>query len=558
MLCASCRRQLARATVCATCGTPVPGASAPLELVLADGTRVVLVGELTIGRSRASSLWLDDPSVSRDHARICAGTGAPVLEDARSSYGTYVDGAPVAEPVALRDRSLIRVGNQRLEVQAHRDEQAAGRTLVVPAGASVLLSAVGSASLQPAQTAHGQRPRLRSGYALKRLDASEDGRRWVVRDLRGERFLSVSDNDAQLLVLLDGSRSLADLVAEAESAFGQLGAVRLARLLADLGEREMLAGVQAGASDEPQPRVAGRLQHLLRTRERSIDGVGAFFDWVYRHGGWLAFTRTALVALAAIAIAGLGAWIALMVGRYGTPFVVAERLVLGGLVFLAGRGLLVVFHELAHGLAMESVGRRVQRAGVKSIFIFPYAFVDTSEVWFESRRRRVAVSAAGPLSDVTLAGSFAILCLLLAPGTIRDVAFQVAFAGYVAAFFNLNPFLERDGYHMLVDRLGVPRLRARAREALRRRLSGEPAHDVEPAIGRYAVAGLAWSLAAAGIVIAMSLRFAPIMTQYAPPLVVWIVLATLWAALFVPVVLLVGPPLWARVRRRQSSQTEDS
>jgi putative peptide zinc metalloprotease protein len=548
MLCATCRRQLARATVCTACGTPAPGASAPLELVLADGTRVPLVGELTIGRSRGSALWLDDPSVSRNHARIRAGHGgAPMLEDAQSSYGTFLDDARVTLPVPLRDGARIRVGNQRLEIQAHRDGDAAGRTIVVPLGASLLLPVAGAASLQPAETAQGRRPRLRSGYALKRLDASEGERRWVVRDLRSESFLRISDRDAQLLRLLDGTRSLADLVGEAESAFGQMGAVRLARLLADLGERGMLSGVESSTALETAA-PEGRVRRLLKTRERSVDGVGAFFDWVYRHGGWVLFTRPALVALLAVAIAGFGAWIALIVGRYGTPFVVAHRLVIGGLVFLVGRGLLVALHEFAHGLAMESVGRRLQRAGLKSIFIFPYAFVDTSEVWFEPQRRRFAVSAAGPLSDFVLAGAFSILSLTLAVGTVRDVTFQIAFAGYVAAFFNLNPFLERDGYHILADRLGVPGLRARAREQLRQRLSGEASGDVDPALTRYAVAGLGWSLAAAGLAIVMSLRFEPVLVQYAPQTVVWVVLGTLWAALFVPVLIIVGPPLVARMR----------
>ena len=548
MLCTTCRRQLARATVCATCGTPAPGAGAPLELVLADGTHVPLVGELTIGRSRGSALHLDDPSVSRNHACIRAGAnGAPLLEDAGSSYGTFLDDVRVTDAVVLRDGARIRVGNQRLEVQAHRDDDAAGRTIVVPVGASLLLPAGGAASLQPAETTQGQRPRLRSGYALKRLDASEGDQRWVVRDLHDDGFVRISDHDAQLLRLLDGTRSLGDLIAEAERAFGQLGAVRLARLLADLGERGMLAGVEGGAApDAPAPQ--GVMRRLLKTRERSVGGVGPFLHWVYRHGGWVLFTRPALVAVVALAVAGFGVWVALVVGRYGTPFVVAHRLVLGGLVFLAGRALLVGVHELAHGLAMESVGRRVRRAGVKLIFIFPYAFVDTSEVWFEPRHRRFAVSIAGPLSDLAIAGVFSILCLTLAPGTIRDVTFQVAFAGYVAAFFNLNPFLERDGYHILSDRLGVSRLRARAREELRRRLSGERAQDVDPALTRYAIAGLGWSLAAAGIAIALSLRFQPVMVKYASATVVWVVLATVWAALLIPVAVVVGPPLLARVR----------
>lgn len=550
MLCTTCRRQVARATVCATCGTPAPGIGAPLELVLADGTRVPLLGELTIGRSRASALWLDDPSVSRNHARIRDDRdGVLLLEDAGSTYGTFLDDVRVSAPVALRDGSRMRIGNQRLEVQAHRDDDASGRTIVVPIGASLMLPAVGAASLQPAETVQGRNPRLRSGYALKRLDASEGDRRWIVRDLHGRGFLRISDRDAQLFRLLDGSRSLMDLVGEAENAFGEMGAVRLARLLADLGERGMLAGVESSTSLET-PAPEGRLRRLTKTRERTIDGIGPFFESVYRHGGWVLFTRPALFALGALAVIGFGVWIALVVGRYGTPFVVAHRLVLGGLVFLVGRFLLVGLHELAHGLAMESVGRRVQRAGLKSVFVFPYAFVDTSEVWFEPRNRRFAVSVAGPLSDFTLASVFSIICLLLDAGTIRDVTFQVAFAGYVAAFFNLNPFLERDGYHILADRLNVPGLRARAREELRRRLSGEGSEGADPALTRYAVAGLGWSCVAAIGVIVMSLRYEPIMVRYAPETVVWIVLGTLWVALFVPVVVVIAPPLRARLRGR--------
>ena len=71
----------------------------------------------------------------------------------------------------------------------------------------------------------------------------------------------------------------------------------------------------------------------------------------------------------------------LIAGRYGTPFVVAEKIGLGGLVFLAGRFVVVAVHETAHGLAMASFGRKVEKAGFKLLVIFPYAFVDTSEAW---------------------------------------------------------------------------------------------------------------------------------------------------------------------------------
>ena len=550
MLCPTCRRQLAPATVCGACGTAAPGASAPLELVLADGTHVPIVGELTIGRTRANALCLDDPSVSRRHALIRAGEdgAAPVLEDTGSSYGTFVDGVRVAAPVALHAGVTVHVGDQRIEVHAQRSDHDPSKTIVVPIGASLMLPAAGGgASLEEAATTAGARPRLRSGYALKRLDASEGQRRWIVRDLNGDSFLRMSDNDALLLRKLDGTRSLADLVGEAVAEFGDAGMPRLARLLADLGDRGMLAGVES-STDLEAAAPQKRWRRLVRTRERSFGGLGAVFDWTYRHGGWLLFTRPAVIALLALGAAGLAAFVALVVGRYGTPFVVAQRLVLGGLVFLVGRGMLVVVHEFAHGLAMEFVGRRVHRAGFKLIFIFPYAFVDTSEVWFEPRRRRTLVTLAGPLSDFCVAGLFSILCLTLPEGTIRDVTFQVAFAGYVAMFFNLNPFLERDGYHIVSDWLGVPGLRAKAREQLRRRLSGAGGVETNPALVRYALAGIGWSFAALGIAIMFSLRYAPVMEQYASSTVVWVVLVTLWAALLVPVAIVVVPPLVERVR----------
>ena len=93
------------------------------------------------------------------------------------------------------------------------------------------------------------------------------------------------------------------------------------------------------------------------------------------------------------------------------------------------------------------------------MLVFPYAYVDTSETWFEPRRRRIAVSAAGPASDFALAALFSLCCLAPAAGTVRDVFFQLAFAAYLGACFNLNPLLERDGYHILVDVLREPGLR---------------------------------------------------------------------------------------------------
>ena len=246
MLCRGCRRRLPRgASVCDSCGEPLPGAEAPLELVLAGGDRVPLVGDILIGRAAGCTLQLADPSVSRRHARISAGNGAPArIEDAGSSHGTYLDGRRLTGPTTLHDGVRIEVGDQELVVERRRGESEAGRTIIVRPGASLVVPALG-APAQAGATEFGLRPRVRSGHALKRLEAGEGRRRWVLRDLERNDFLRLSDNDAQLLELLDGSRDLRDLIAEAEARFGAAGPARLARLLADLGSAACWPGSRA-------------------------------------------------------------------------------------------------------------------------------------------------------------------------------------------------------------------------------------------------------------------------------------------------------------------------
>jgi putative peptide zinc metalloprotease protein len=189
--------------------------SGPLELVLADRTRVPLLHDMTIGRAPGSTLWLDDPAVSRRQARISVGGGEVLLEDAGSSYGTWLDGRRLNGREPLRDGSRIRIGNQELIVERRRDEAEAGRTVVVPRGETILAPETGG---------FGTHPKVRSGYALKRLEASEGDERWVLRDLDSNRFLRMSDADAELLQLIDGRRSLAELVGEAEQREEEGGA----------------------------------------------------------------------------------------------------------------------------------------------------------------------------------------------------------------------------------------------------------------------------------------------------------------------------------------------
>jgi putative peptide zinc metalloprotease protein len=466
---------------------------------------------------------LDDPSVSRRHARIrLADEGEPVLEDAGSSFGTFVDGVRVTAPTRLRDGARIRLGDTEVRFVRRRADTEADHTIVVAAGT---------------RAAGSRGPQVPAGYAVKRLDAAEGTRRWVLRDLDAGTIRRLSDADADLFGQLDGTHTTGELVAYAERRLGPDGPTRLARLLADLADRGLLAGV-----DAPPAAPARR---LLRPRVWTVARAGDAIDALYRRGGWALVSPAAVWSIAAITLAGVVTFAYLIAARYGTPFVVAQRIGLGALVFLVGRLAIVGLHELAHGLVLASFGRRVEHAGFKLLLVFPYAFVDTSQAWLEPRRRRIAVSAAGPAADLALGALFALGCLTAPAGAMRDILFQLAFAAYVGACFNLNPFLDRDGYQILVDVL-----RERAREQLARRLAGRGSAADSRLLARYSALALGWSVVAAGFVVLMTLRYRATLDAVAPAgWLAWSALAVVWVIVLLPTGLVLAGPLRARRAR---------
>jgi putative peptide zinc metalloprotease protein len=335
---------------------------------------------------------------------------------------------------------------------------------------------------------------------------------------------------------------------EAEKRIGPRGAGTVASMLADLGDKGFLEGVDQQA-EETAPE--SRLKKIFKPRDFSVKWFGPMFQRAYERGGWVLFSRPGLALLALIGVGGLAAWIYMIAGRYGTPFVVAKKVGLGGLVFMAGRFVVVAFHEMAHGLTVSSFGRRVPRAGIKLMMVFPYAFVDTSEAWFESRPRRLAISGAGPVSDFVVGGMFSFLALGIGNGTVRDVFFNLAMAAYVGGLFNLNPFLERDGYHMMVDVLREPGLRRRSRQWLVARLAGrEVAESGTRAFRIYAIASVFWLLSGLIFAIIGTKRFYPVATKLAPREAVWAAFGIVYLIALLPLLLVVGKPLLARRRER--------
>lgn len=83
--------------------------------LLHGGNRVPIKGGLSIGRLLENDLVLNDPDVSSRHARIQPDGSGFVLEDLRSTNGTYLNGKKISAPAQLSGGALISVGGVKIQ-----------------------------------------------------------------------------------------------------------------------------------------------------------------------------------------------------------------------------------------------------------------------------------------------------------------------------------------------------------------------------------------------------------------------------------------------------------
>jgi pSer/pThr/pTyr-binding forkhead associated (FHA) protein len=72
-------------------------------------------GDVVIGREGAD-LTIEDPELSRRHARVRPVDGGVEVEDLGSTNGTFVNGARVTTPRRLTRGDVVRVGQTDFRV----------------------------------------------------------------------------------------------------------------------------------------------------------------------------------------------------------------------------------------------------------------------------------------------------------------------------------------------------------------------------------------------------------------------------------------------------------
>ena len=153
----------------------------------------------------------------------------------------------------------------------------------------------------------------------------------------------------------------------------------------------------------------------------------------------------------------------------------AQNLLLLWLVF----PVIKLLHELGHAYAAKAGGGEVHEMGMMLLVFMPVPYVDaTAAGGFRSKWRRALVGAAGMLVELFIASLCMFVWVLVEPGVMRAVAFNVMLiAGVSTVVFNGNPLLRFDGYYILSDLIEIPNL-AHARQpvlALPRRALPLPA-----------------------------------------------------------------------------------
>ncbi len=68
-------------------------------------------GENVVGRDPAAAVRIDDPTVSRHHARIVVDEKGASLEDLESKNGTFLEGRAVRRPGRLKSGSVVGFGS---------------------------------------------------------------------------------------------------------------------------------------------------------------------------------------------------------------------------------------------------------------------------------------------------------------------------------------------------------------------------------------------------------------------------------------------------------------
>jgi len=345
-------------------------------------------------------------------------------------------------------------------------------------------------------------PKLADDIEVKRFHA-RGGDYVMIANPRDLIHYRLDLGEAELLGLMDGTRSVEDIVIDHLHEAGELELSGVADLVLGLYQGNFLdlpyLDVDAALARALDPVSPSRrkLRIFLKTQTFEWSGPQRVVEWFYEHGLKAFFTPIGKVASLVLAVFGSIAFFAIVHGRQYR--IGGSQLALEGLIFLGLTYLLTFAHELGHALVVVHDHRRLKSAGFMIYFGSPAWFVDTSDALMMDPNKRVAMAFAGPYAQVLLAGVASLILWGFPHISAGHLLFKFAAINYLLIFLNLIPLLELDGYHILSDLIQVPDLRPRSLsfvryDLLRKIRVRERFRSNEVGLGLYGILGVVFTI----------------------------------------------------------------
>ena len=292
---------------------------------------------------------------------------------------------------------------------------------------------------------------------------------YALKNNRTEQILQITEAEKFLWEQMDGRASLQEIATAYLLRYGsfdfEIIPTLIVKLLrADLLTMRPVSRLRAVLARNRRNAAARAMEGTLHALERltvASRRAHEVFARVYRYGGFLLFSPGTVLALA-LAV-GLGAWGAGVIWKdlgevtHGLARHPLIAILLVKVVFW----LTVINHQVIHALACVHHGRRVREFGFTILHGFiPTFYADVTDIFMASRRARIVNAVAGPLFHLFLGAGCFWIAALLAPGLFQGFLVASAILQLQSFFISLYPFcfLEMDGYHVLVEWLGIPTL----------------------------------------------------------------------------------------------------
>ncbi|HXW37584.1 MAG TPA: M50 family metallopeptidase [Nitrososphaerales archaeon] len=343
----------------------------------------------------------------------------------------------------------------------------------------------------------GYRPKTSRNGHIENLTVDGKPSHILMKEPQAE-YYEVDEQTNTIWSLMDGKKTIQNIYEEARKTDSKLTEDQVRDTIVSLAEEGVIEGTEPEFKHRRIELVSAfQLDvHLLNDSSETLAGLFRFTRRLIR--------KEELPVAIGVAALGFALFFGSFLGLFEHPslFNVAGSAVLG-IFFYQLLVLLPVYavHELAHAAVCDYYGGKPREIGTGLYYLAPFFYCDTSDSWRLSRRARIMISVAGPLSTVVIASILVFCSYSVGPGTLQNVLKIAAFFGFYGTLTNFSPVIETDGYYILADTLGIPNLRDEVFGYVKRgvlKALGRPVASVRHSakhrriVAAYTVATIAW------------------------------------------------------------------